>query len=859
MRKMKELADDIALSLPKPLADAYDAFMKERNDQPFRKVHRLIDLIEVFCKLYTVTSVATFLDALRQTFTQPQHDLSEEAFIKIKVMLSAGLKTPSLGIWWKFARDITTILQELNIPHILPNAEQELLSSKSTIKKAFDGENNLIAFRNNYAHGATPSDEACFKDLETVWPKVMQLLQDAHSLRAVRLLICDTEGDWYETCGAELISISENLESLKGHTLLCHNDRAVDLYPLLSFRITKKKVDFFFYNDYKDKHANYLNYPSAEHFKDTAMKKELLSYIPIEEWKKIGSVDTEPFKQQIESLTEIFKGRKSELSQIASFLTSDSLSFLCVWGPPGVGKSALLARTAQITRYHVDVRKLLDEGDSWSNSKIYLLEYFIRRGATDTANQFFDSVNQRLDQMFTLRLEYGKTEEEKHHLFHARVQLIRKHLNENELLIFIIDGLDEVKHGDPLIGLLPRFLPKNMKVIYGARPKQELRFTFYNELEREQRLQFDLGGLSKEDIRAVLMEHVSKYELDQVYIEKVLLISEGNPLYLKLLCQGLDQKTYTVNHSEGLPRSMDDLYESALLRLEKDFPGTTNFLLFIAAAKDFVSTEMISSWLKLDTPHVRNNLLYASLEFLYENPLTEAVEDYQLFHESLREFLKRKYPKDIELCSERICDWSIQWEQSNGDYSFNNESLLYAMQFATEHIYESYLSHKENQRNKASLERRMQLFELTESEKWRSLNFETCGNGESIGKSYYYLQKILASEDTDGLEVSRFLNYATSRYLEPTLRYMAQRKMLMQNVQSEKLNAHLERVPLWAKMGERDEEKLLLSMMPLWTNQIKENQIPSVLNQKINEWLENNRNTAIKRLWIKTLTNNHLK
>jgi hypothetical protein len=549
----------------------------------------------------------------------------------------------------------------------------------------------------------------------------------------------------------------------------------------------------------------------------------------------------------------VFKGRKKELRDIASFLSSEQLNFLCVWGPPGVGKSALLARASQITRYSAEVRQTMEEGSNWPDLRIHLMEYFIRRGATDTASQFFDSLNQRLDQLFNLRLEYGKTDEEKQRFFQSRLELVSKQLKTDEQLVFIMDGLDEIKTGDPLLSLLPRLLPSNMKIIYGARPQQELRFTFYEQLHREQRMHFDLGGLSKEDIRAVLMEHVNKYEISQQYIEDVLRVSEGNPLYLKLLCQGLEQKTYILNHSEGLPNSMDDLYKSALLRLEKEFQGSIRFLIFLAAAKDFVSPELMANWLQTDTPHVRNHLLYSCLEFLYENPLTEEVEDYQLFHESLREYLKRHYSADIETCAERICDWSIQWKLPNGDSAMNGDCLLYAMQFATEHIYESYSNHLEKQRKASAQNRRAQLFALTESDEWRALNFETCGNGEAIGRSYFYLQKILAKEDSDGKQIEMFLGYAMNRYLEPELRFIAQRKILMHSVKKEKLSGHLERTPSWAKMGERDEDKVLLALLPLWSNDVASTDIPTGLNDALSEWLENTRSTAVKKLWMKTI------
>lgn len=845
---MKTLPSEIESNLPTPLWDAYHAYILEDQAQPFRKVHRLIDLIEVFCKLYTTASMATFLHALQNRIENENAALSEESFTKIKIMLAAGLKTPSLGIWWKFARDISAILKELNIPHILNGAEKELLNDRSSIKKAFDGNNNLISFRNSYAHGATPTDAACKKDLEEIWPRMLQLLTDAVSLQETQLVICTEEKKCFSTRASRLEEFNKIPQPLPGHIWFCSNDRYIDAYPILSFKLQNDNADFFFYNDLKDKYANYLNYPNAEHFKDASLKQELLQYIPIEDWKKIGNVDMEPFRQQVEMLTEVFKGRKDELNKIATFLSNDEHRFLCIWGPPGVGKSALLARATQVARCSQEVRESIDESGQWPDFKLHLVEYFIRRGATETASQFFDSVNQRLDYLFNLRFDFGKSDSEKQAMFQARIEQVTKQLSEKERLLILVDGLDEIKSGDPLLSLLPKILPDKIQVIYGARPQQELRFTFYEQLDRERKTYFDLGGLSLSDIRAVLMEHVSKYEMQSEYVQEVLRVSEGNPLYLKMLCRGLEQDIYKLNQVSTLPKGMDDLYQAALLRLENENSGSINFLIYLAAAKDFISAELAAAWMGIDTPTLRNSLLSACLEFLYENPLTENVEDYQLFHESLREYLTKIYPSEIQLCKERICDWSIQWKSANGDVSYSGRMLVYSMQFSTEHLFESYLNHKSQKLTGAADQRRTELFELTSNDTWRQLNFETCGNGEALSKSYYFLQCVLAAEDTKGEKLEHFIEYAYNRYAEPMRMYELQRELLLQPAKRNELKAFFERTPSLAKMGTCDEDKVLLALLPLWSNEPQKS-IPTVLENKINDWLENSRNSAVKKLW----------
>lgn len=64
----------------------------EEENEPFRKVHRLIDAIEVFVKFHTVIVVSEYFNL---------ENISKE----MKGLLCDGLRTPSLGIWWAFARE----------------------------------------------------------------------------------------------------------------------------------------------------------------------------------------------------------------------------------------------------------------------------------------------------------------------------------------------------------------------------------------------------------------------------------------------------------------------------------------------------------------------------------------------------------------------------------------------------------------------------------------------------------------------------------------------------------------------------------------------------------------------------------
>ncbi len=109
--------------LPTPLVRAIEAWQSENaTDRPFKAVHRLIDAIEVLCKLYTVAGVSRFVDVLGERLegeSMPDAGQAEQ-LDRIRTMLASGLRTPSLGIWWGFARETAKALEELGEDHVLP-------------------------------------------------------------------------------------------------------------------------------------------------------------------------------------------------------------------------------------------------------------------------------------------------------------------------------------------------------------------------------------------------------------------------------------------------------------------------------------------------------------------------------------------------------------------------------------------------------------------------------------------------------------------------------------------------------------------------------------------------------------------
>ena len=108
-------------------------------------------------------------------------------------------------------------------------------------------------------------------------------------------------------------------------------------------------------------------------------------------------MDLDPFREPIEELIEVFKGRRNELTAMMTHLSEHSAGFYMIWGPPGVGKSALLARFSELLRWEPEHRTEAYPDIEWAQLDCKLFDDFIRRGDTDKASDIFDTINQGID------------------------------------------------------------------------------------------------------------------------------------------------------------------------------------------------------------------------------------------------------------------------------------------------------------------------------------------------------------------------------------------------------------------------------------------------------------------------------
>lgn len=787
----------------------------EADPEPFSKVRRLVDLLEVWIKFHTVLAVSHYFSR-------------EQVAPEIRGILGAGLQTPSLGIWWQFAREVSKALREAGGDEPVPGF---LNYMDRVLKKAVDGKADLIHFRNQLAHGARPEDAVCLEQIEKYGPQIRALITHARHLEGIRLISSLDTGERLDVTGVDAFALEPDATMPAGQTYLKRADgSAFSLFPLLCYGAEAGRC--FFYNDLKSNAVTLLNYDACKHWRSKELRRLFLEHYPIHEWKKAAP---ESFVERVEQLTETFKGRRELLASLLSYLETRPRGVHMLWGGPGIGKSALMARLVQILNWPPEIR----EADGWTSSgslgRVAIFEYFIRRGQRSAdAAYLLDNLNQRLEQHYHTRIPLGGSPAEKARLLEERLRTIADQLAEDERLMLFIDGLDEGVEADQLLASLPKQVPEKVLLFYAAREHPRVRREVYDNLDREQRYETVLRGLEVDDVRAILAEHVDKYATEQAYLERLAELSEGNPLYLKLICDGLSYGDFLLNDLGRIPRGMQEIYKQILTRVCAT-EGAGDYLRLLAVAQDYLEPSTAAAMLGGSIDVLRSRVLPVCMELLMaEDESTGGGESYQLFHESLREHIRTVYPEECARLNAQLDQWCIRWSEYEG------EARAYALRYLPAHANQLLLSRFERQSRQA-LERLDELIALLQSEAYREQSFETLGHGKALQAHCAVILAYLPKMKEETRKRRVFAETVLCYHSEPARRYAAQ----MEKV--DRAGGDTEALLRYAECGDTPREKVLIALRGLSQRPPTAKIQPKFLSQ-LDAWCEAANEPALKRL-----------
>ncbi len=830
---MKELDTE---DMPFPLLRAYIRFDEEIQD--FKKLHRLLDAIEVLVKVHTVIIVSDYFSR-----TEPSE--------KLKGLLAAGLKKPSLGIWWQFARDICMEKMQ-NGEDFFASGIEKFVGAKNkgydqwkgALNEAMQAEDNLISFRNKYAHGATPPDDECRADFTKFEKVFRELILGALHFREVCIVGIGDDGKSlfpkitavYQEAAKK---VPKGPEMVGRCYALRQDGQYLNLHPLLFLRPQEEdwgKPGFFFYNDLREKEASMLEYDACGRWRDESMRKDLLGAYPIDSWKK--HTDSE-IQATIDRLTEAFKGRVSEINQILEFIARPKGGPLLIWGGPGIGKSSLLARTTQALAWSSKERRDENFTALGAVEKVYVVKYFIRRsGQTNDTEKMLHHLNDELEKFAKTKLDVGYSSSEMADAFKERLRRFANRLKDDERLVVFVDGLDEGTDAAGLFESLPREVPEKVALIYSSREIPLVRSRIWEEMDRERRSEIIVQPMGQSEIRALLSDFVNKYALEQEYLSRVVSKSQGNPLYLKLLCQGLERGDYQLNDTVGLPKEIKSLYDDMLTRYNSEHNRALEYLTLLAQAKFFLADEVAAALMDCSQADVES-IVHICRESLFENAETETVDDYQLFHESLREYLLDNKPGESEKKKRLFAEWCQDWNKGEKTIL----SRKYAIEYRIEHAKEWKECLEKSRKNSEVEYWNERIVDAMEDGNFRRELFLSCGHAETLRNSIRTAQGILLS---GGLKNHhRILALARIYQEEPLL--LAQE--LIEELECSAENLDFEKVAENAEFGTSEKQKAMLALRGIWKKPGQRTKIHSIaLSTKMNDWIKNSDDEDLREL-----------
>ncbi|ACU89355.1 ATP-binding protein [Desulfomicrobium baculatum] len=640
--------------IPGPLFTIVKEFHIEEN--VFKKAHRLINLFEWIYKWHSVLVVS---DLMRG------NKIAED----MKLFLSQVLREPSMGNWYYI---FDYALEEMSAFSI---AWVNLETLRAKHKR-----HSIVSFRNKYAHGAMPDDDECILDCKEYYP-VLQDLLDSKMMKDLRLLVGHS-GSTIMLLGPDEISVEKDVPSGQAAVLL-PDGQLLDIWPLGVYQedpLGIKGKGFYFFNSIRQKKEaiEQLSYELPSLRRNTNFWRPFLKVFPLKDWGQLPGWDFENFRSNIEQLTENFKGRELEQREIKDFMLNGHGTFM-VWGGPGIGKSALVAKALKVVR--------AESSKTSSPSNVIIIEYFIERSSFyASVTEYLRYVNKKLDKYYKIKgIPIGNDESEMRMRLEERLNRIENKIN-NEMVLLVVDGLDECPE-------IRNYIPKSrywLNVLILSREIVEVK-DWWRTHDRENKSEKNLEKLSDNEIISLLYDVVDKYQkgFNKEYVFEVCRRSEGNPLYLKLLCDQIYDHGGMVESIDKIPTSLTDLYASTLKRISQQQGGAValNVLRILAVAKDALSVNMIrlilshNNKIHIDTQEIINGIDLCR-ELLFEK-FEKNIKEYKFFHDSLRSWIEITYHNEKLMFSGLLAWLCRNWREFS-DY----EAKVYCFKFAAEHLYD---------------------------------------------------------------------------------------------------------------------------------------------------------------------------
>ena len=614
-----------------PLAALLEAFGREED--PYRRVWRLIFTFEWAVKWATALSVGDLLD--RATIPP-----------SLRGIFVRGFAHPSLGQWIQLYRE-TLRVHDDDRPwkawdRILP----------------IEHKHRIVQLRNTYAHGAFENDATNRDNVARYTPVLEELLASpmfhrvgltvvghdgARHLggpRAPEVAVPDRPGSY---AWVPDLAACVNLWPVTGYL-----DEEVGAHPVL-----------YFFNALRGVTVEKQNYDLPHRLRSPELHPRLLDRLPLDEWREALRSDLDPFGAWTEAQASALVGRDRIREELVAAATQPGTERI-VWGPPGQGKTALLAAVAHQLRQEY-------------SAQVAILDVFLQRGdAAARPDRVLGSLVRRLETYLGLPGSGVETEE----ALSDRFLELRNRwpAQQDRTLAVLVDAVDESL---PVLEHLPRPSP-GVSVLWSSRPV-DAALTAADRRATAEAVQ-QLGPLADADVRGILFRGVDSLDprLDRRYVATVRQRSRGNPLFVQALAEELFHDADRIGDVERLPHQVGGVFRDAFDRITdggRD-EDVVDVLHLLATAADRLTLREIAGLLGR-----RASRTDAVLRSCHELLTCDADGRFGLYHDELRSWLCAAHADEVDELRDRLAGHAL-------DPSEVPPATGYLVRHGVEHIVE---------------------------------------------------------------------------------------------------------------------------------------------------------------------------
>lgn len=226
---------------------------------------------------------------------------------------------------------------------------------------------------------------------------------------------------------------------------------------------------------------------------------------------------------------QCFVGRDDAIRVVKDLVALGQGGYLLLEGPAGFGKTALIT-------------KLVELGEGGKIHTTARLLYFFIRQQRDrhTAKSFLEALNQQLVDTLKIEQPIAVLLPELERQWWSLWEKAQRATSAQNKLVFLVDGLDEMAvNGLTIADYLPSSLPPHIYFVITSRPSPPalLRVPDHHLLRMARVHCLDRFG--SQEVRELLALMGDRVQRKETFIDQVLKVTKGEPLYLRFLCEDI--------------------------------------------------------------------------------------------------------------------------------------------------------------------------------------------------------------------------------------------------------------------------------------------------------------------------------